>query len=80
MATAKVLAKVLKGDFKWHGPNRRLSGERRDADRRAEVRYEPHTVDRRDGNDRRQDNLDLDSYRRAKHLQFKVDSNTKRES
>jgi len=59
-------AKIIKGEFKWHGPDRRDRRDRRVDDRREEVRYEPAKDDRRDGTDRRQDGRDTDGYRRSK--------------
>jgi len=54
-------AKIIKGEFKWHGPDRRDKGDRRVQDRREEVRYEPAKDDRRDGTDRRDKQSDYEN-------------------
>lgn len=69
-------AKIIKGEFKWHGPDRRAKEDRRVEDRREEVRYEPAKDDRRTGVDRRQDGRDSDGYRNSKQPDRETDTQT----
>lgn len=62
-----MAAKIFVIKPNWHGPDRRC-GDRRLADRRAEVRFEPSREDRRCGVDRRERERNWDSYRLARRL------------